>query len=1400
MHEFLSELTPRPIRLPSTSGLADARLFVGQGSSALEVVVCNSAEAPRLPHLRSAWKARQGGRAAPLLIAVLHGERATLCGPVGDDPPTYPNVEPGQAERICREALEQADRHAALRSLRDALPSVEARLPGIRNEGFLATHELAEGFRRSAEGRAQWEDASGKARRAIGQQGEAMLRSLGFKIERLDQVTSVLRVGDDGHKLAAAVFLKQDESPELRADRFSSLSPVSYALAVADRENIPYVLIMQGSKLRLYPVKVGVGVGRRGRAETYLEVHTGLLRDTDAAYLWLLFSADALRENGSLAGLLEESRRFAGDLAERLRDRIYGSVVPRLAEGIAAARGLRKPSAKDLAETYEMAMTVLFRLLFVAYAEDKDLLPYKLNGLYQSRSLKQKAQELLELRRAAVREGTGEVPFDTNSDAIWAECDAIFRAVEGGNRNWGVPAYNGGLFSRKPEVSKVGAALADLSLPNTIMGPVLSDLLCIESNAAEGWGPVDFRSLGVREFGTIYEGLLESELSVAETDLAVDSDSMYREAKATEEPLVRKGRVYLHNKSGARRESGSYFTKSFAVEHLLDHALEPALSDHLSRLDALSNEDSAQQFFDFRVADIAMGSAHFLVAAVDRIERGLTGYLSRRPLAGVRSELAKLRASAEEALGSLAEQVEIEDTQLLRRLIARRCIYGVDMNPISVALARVSIWIHTFVPGLPLSLLDHNLVVGNSLVGIGTIEELRDIATPDRSILFTLDAQELIGDALSPLQKLAMITDATAAEVTRARSALKEAQASVESAKALCDIATVARMKGEALPVDLGDWKSLRGSIVDSRAHKAARKALGTLSILHFPVAFPEVFLRPRSGFDVILGNPPWEEVTVEQDRFWNAYVPGLQAMRQHQQEEIKASMRDTRPDLYAQFVQTQENTEQLRKLLLSGPYPGMGTGDPDLYKAFCWRFWHLIAEKSGRIGIVLPRSAFSAKGSSAFREALFKSSSIEELCYLINDGGWVFDDAEPRYTIALVGIVRGVPASARVVRLRGPFRSLERFERTGKQAPVQFTVEEVLTWTDTAALPLLPAEGSASVFARMRKAPRLDSREDGDWFARPHRELDATNDKSLMVLTADRPPRHWPVFKGESFDLWEPDRDAYYAWADPKTMVKHLADKRFRGRTRGNSVWFEFADRPKRWFEDEKTLPCFSPRIAFKDVVRNTDSRTMKACLVPSKIVITNAAPYLLWPRGTTQDEAYLLGVFCSLPLDWYARRFVELHMNFFILNAFPIPRPHEDNPLRRRVIEVAGRLAASENRFESWAELVGVECGPLDVDQKWDLMCELDAVVAHLYMLDEEHLQHVFETFHEGWGPGRTADHATLGEYDDRLKRTLRHYRDWTKKAFPTAYQHAKKMITHATAGKRGADDEPTAAGGRR
>lgn len=1342
---FLADVELRPLRIEDNRGLEPAGLALGEGRGALEVAIMRSSRQPAQATMRGVWKARHGGRAVPLLLVTLYADRVALCGPGGEEPPVYIDLDPSQVERLCLTALQEPDRHAAARFLRSVVPEVESPFPGLRNEGLFATHELGYGVPT----RPDWVAAQQKAKGLLSKRGRDLLADLGYQIEEMPGQTSILRVGET--KVAIAVFLDRHEACDVASERFGGISPVSYALAKADAENLSYVVVDHGSALRVYPTATGIGTGRRGRTETFVEIHLDLLPSDKAGYLWLLFSGEALSKEGSFEEILDRSADYAADLGQRLRERIYNEVVPDLAMAIVKARQMDNPTAQDLATTYEMALTVLFRLLFIAYAEDKELLPYRTNDRYKTRSLKGKAQELAKLKRS------GEVQFD-DSATHWEEVMRLCRAINKGHTEWGIPEYNGGLFSEDKNVSEIGAELAELTVPNELFGPILMSLLVDET--LEGFGPVDFRSLGVREFGTIYEGLLEAELSVAEVNLTTVNEGgkeLYVPAE-DQTPIVHQGEVYLHNASGARKATGTYFTKHFAVEHLLVHALEPALAEHLERLDKMEDRKAGESFFDFRVADIAMGSGHFLIAAVDRIERRLSGYLAQRKLAAVTTELQRLRASAKEQLekaGLIGEAFDIEDNLVLRRQIARRCIYGVDINPIAAQLARLSLWIHTFVPGLPLSFLDHNIVCGNSLVGIATFQEVSDLLDLSEGGLFAATAQNLIGEAEKAIRKLAKLSDANAAEITRARKAYEEERKAIAPTERMFDILTAQRMPESEVAATAEAFKE-GNELFLAGEHKKARDFLKAIPPFHFPIAFPEVFLREHPGFDVIMGNPPWQEVQVEEHHFWYLHSPGIRSLSEREKQDKVRVLRESRPDLVAELERLQKEDDLLQKVLATGPFPGMEIGDADVYKAFCWRFWQLTSRNNGYIGVVLPRSALNAKGSTPFRLSVLNEGEFRDITFLQNNREWVFENVHPQYTIGLTTINRAQLPTP-ILSMRGPFASRERFIHGTAKPPLEFPVENVLEWNETASLPLLPTEKSGEVFAQLRKQISLGKNIPDSWRFRPYRELDATNDKNLrdgtpLMHFIQRQPRgSLPIYKGESFDIWEPDRGPqnYYAWAFPEVMDERLQRKRLRGLRLEKSAYFELQHDAS--MQQIETLPIRFPRIAFRNVTNRTNRRTVITCLIPPNVYITNAAPTFIRIRGDERDEAYLLGILCSIPLDWYARRFVEINLNFFILYGFPIPRPSRDNPLWHRTLQLAGRLACADERFAEWAEAVGVEWGPIPEPDKEQMVFELDAVVAHLYGLNEAQLTHIFETFHEGW------------DYQERLDEVLRYFREW-------------------------------------
>jgi hypothetical protein len=320
---------------------------------------------------------------------------------------------------------------------------------------------------------------------------------------------------------------------------------------------------------------------------------------------------------------------------------------------------------------------------------------------------------------------------------------------------------------------------------------------------------------------------------------------------------------------------------------------------------------------------------------------------------------------------------------------------------------------------------------------------------------------------------------------------------------------------------------------------------------------------------------------------------------------------------------------------------------------------------------------------------------------------------------------------------------------------PTKFGIEEVRSWTDISSLPLLPRDDSFAVFNKFTQFPRFDDTTESSWHAIPYAELHATADKPIMKFTSIDSELFWPIFKGESFYIWDNDRgiDSYYAWSNKEEIVPYLIEKTISRSATKKSAFNKLRELGVD-FQDLGIHQFSRPRIAFRAVARATDSRTFIVALIPPNVSVTHQANVLLWIKGDELDQSYVLGIQSSLPFDWYARTFVELNVAYYFSNAFPIPRPTRDNPLWKRTVQLSGRLASPDERFAEWAKKVGVEWGALEPDEKNDMIYELDAVVSHLYGLEEKHVRHIFETFHEGW------------KYDERLDAVLKHYREWGKR----------------------------------
>ena len=525
-----------------------------------------------------------------------------------------------------------------------------------------------------------------------------------------------------------AAVVNENKAWDLPLDRASgktARTPASQALRylrLGDEHTggaLRWALLTNGRQWRLY------FAGAASMADRFLEVDLPALvegADTPEGVArlrtFILFFRRAAFAPGPagrsfLLAAMEEGREWQERVTADLSRAVFATVYPELLKALGAADPTRHPADPAWPDTVRQnAVVLLYRLLFLLYAEDRDLLPVDHRG-YQPRSLSRLRQDVAE----AVDDNR---PLSDTDAFWWGDLKALFNAVDKGSDTMGLPAYNGGLFN--PNDAPMLHAVA---LPDRPLAAILDGL----SRRQDGTERrrINYRDLSVQQLGAIYERLLDF-------DVEVDGD----------------GAVVLTKDSVARKVSGSFYTPPSLVRLILDSTIGPHVTHSQDRFRAkaealkgdrrpvadriadLRRFDPAEALLNLKLADPAMGSGHFLVSVVDRLadavllameeaaviaqtDGGVAGYTS--PLADrIEAERARIEGAAQ-AHGWPYRAEHLDDRHLVRRLVLKRAVYGVDRNPLAVELAKLSLWLHSFTVGAPLSFLDHHLRHGDSLFG-----------------------------------------------------------------------------------------------------------------------------------------------------------------------------------------------------------------------------------------------------------------------------------------------------------------------------------------------------------------------------------------------------------------------------------------------------------------------------------------------------------------------------------------------------------------------------------------------------------------------------------------------------------------------------------------------------------
>ena len=596
----------------------------------------------------------------------------------------------------------------------------------------------------------------------------------------------------------------------------------------------------------------------------------------------LLFGRDAFlsaHHGQTLHALVrDQGKHWEAGVAADLSRVVFDEVFPKLVKAIAEHDPNRdtKLSAAYLADVRQGALIFLYRLLFLLYAEDRNLLPTERDAY--------KEFALSKMRDEIAHKFSERSAFSDRATLYWARLDAIFNAIGKGDDTLGIPPYNGGLFEPKE-----APILARCKLPDRIVAEIVFPLS--HENVEPRPKYINYRDLSVQQLGSIYERLLEFDV--------VD------EAGATA----------IRLNTFARKGSGSYYTPESLVRLIIERTVGPLVDERIEkfrvkaselkksrrplkeRLDDLATLDPASRILELKICDPAMGSGHFLVSLVDWMadrvlaaideaedivdwgERGYQSPLIRR-VATIRARIEK---RAKEHNWPLPER-QLDERHIVRRMILKSCVYGVDLNPMAVELAKVSLWLHTFTVGAPLSFLDHHLRCGDSLFG----EHVRgalDWLSKRGNIMVTHIVAKAKAVAAG-MQRVEALTDADIAEVKESESNFQSVETGIRPIAALLDFIHVLRWqdskdkKIETLVSrffdgQYGDPLLVMGGDVSSNPEFAkfyaqCREQISERRFLHWEIAFPGVWsnwesTEPQGGFDAVIGNPPWDRIKFQE-------------------------------------------------------------------------------------------------------------------------------------------------------------------------------------------------------------------------------------------------------------------------------------------------------------------------------------------------------------------------------------------------------------------------------------------------------------------------------------------------------------------------------------------------------
>ncbi len=1066
--------------------------------------------------------------------------------------------------------------------------------------------------------------------------------------------------------------------------------------AIATLRKSQWAILTNGKRWRLYSAKISAS------STNYFEISLDPAQDNITKYLIILFDAlsfEKIDEKTDVDVFFEEGKNYAKNLEENLSEKIMSAdgLFLDIVKGVLEHDMKKTFTSDELVSAKQTSLKIMYRIWFLAYAESRNLLPIR-DGKYKPISLQ------------SIRNHLDAFEQEPDEDKCWNALLVLFDGIRNGDKEHNLPQYNGDLFRRDP-------AIDDVSIKNAFIVKALYGLLENDGEA------IDYADFSVRHLGNIFETLMEFSPRQTDKDIMLLEDSKgVREIKTKKDATYsyKKNDLYLASKGGiaSRKTSASFYTPDEIVKFLVNQGLTPIfeereklVADDIQRYKKTKSAEDLQtcmnRILDIQVLDPSMGSGHFLVEVLNKITLWATDILKQHtehPLISEIEDERKIILNEQKTNGITIDENLLTLDVILKRKIMKRSIFGVDLNPMAVDLAKLSLWLDSFAIGVPLTYMDHHLKQGDSTIG-SFLDELKDRKNT------TLDDWSPTAQSNQMICDVITNSDVTVKQVHASEDLYLEHKKSLEPLKRILDALTASKIDSKILPKK-GKLEFIHKfghySQTEDKEFADARSKVNELAkrhhFFHWEIEMMDAFTDSRSGFDLIVGNPPWDKVKPDDDEFFTQFDPTFKSLRpntkkQQRKNELLKSLK-----ILKKYEAYKERYKE--KNTFYAVYDLQGTGDKDLWKLVLELTIKIIS-KNGIISIVIPSQTLSNPGARELRKNILQKNIMS--LYVFENKKKIFP-IHSAYRFALLS-VKNSPGPDEfsagfylhyLESLIDQSKEQEKFATLSKRkiaelSPDEHIISEVVG-------------NKLDVLEKMSKNSFLEDGIGKGWTMNLSRGFDKTNDAALL----SEKNTGWIVHEGKTIHQYN------HKWSHPEFTSDRIMGLRRVSRTRA------FAGRHVDFHN--------SYRLVFRNTTGPTNMRTVISSIIPPHTFHTHSLRSIILEYDnkitinleSNKKISCLCGLFNSLSFDFVSRSKVQMDLST-IIKSLPMPELHHEN----EITKLAAKMVVGTPEFEGFAESMRIPNVKQTPAQRIETAAEIDALVAHSYGLTINEYKTVTESF---------------------------------------------------------------------